>query len=701
MCKKRSCKLVGSATPEFRASSHWHWQLVSQNHVIFMAFFVVAVLFAASSGGQQIAPTNPSPDTHWDFFRGNDFDGHSAETGLADQWPDRGPPVLWFKDLGVGYSGFVGRSGRVYTQYQNLSGQFVACLSASTGEKIWEQRYAWPYKPASLYPGPRSTPTLCDGRLFITTPLASVFCFDAITGEKIWELDAKKRFNAPEVEFGYACSPVCQDGKVFLPIGGKDASMVALDQANGAVVWHSGNAPVSYCSAYPIVFEKRKIIVGYFKNQVSLFDQITGNELSSAEVSGGYDEHSAWPIYIEPHLWVAGPFRSGSQLYRLESDQDKLRLRPVYRTNDMSNDVASCVLAGDHLYGFDIRDVQSKVHRPSRGQFTCMEFLSGKVNWRNGVIRRQTLPQDQKEAVEETVASDRVNSTTDIGHASVIVADGKLIMLNDTGELILGGVDSDSFIQLARTTILGGEIGWTQPILLDSCLFARNHSKAICVYLGAVEKLKVDPKHLKYTAEIEQPEYVDMASIILGTEPTYAMTAPTPKWLVRWFIISLGAGWVISPIVAISMGRFLKGIPIRPFFLLLAFCWGVVGTTLFGHWLNQFYFSWPICLAIVFELLVCQLKSSDESVKLRPYLARAILLLFVLVCVGFFLLCRRLSLPFEWTFLMGFPAALPFHWMVKRSAQRGDAFGASQWLWSALAFTAFYWLGAGVMLWKY
>ena len=138
------------------------------------AIFVAATLFAATTRGQQSDQPNPQPNPQpkngWEFFRGNNFDGHSHETGIADRWPERGPPVLWLKDLGVGYSGFVGESGRVYTQYQTLSGQFVTCLDAATGEKIWEQRYAWPYKPASLYPGPRSTPTLCDGRLFLTTP---------------------------------------------------------------------------------------------------------------------------------------------------------------------------------------------------------------------------------------------------------------------------------------------------------------------------------------------------------------------------------------------------------------------------------------------------------------------------------------------------------------------------------------------------
>lgn len=655
-----------------------------------------------ASGQDDNAAAN-SESHRWTFLRGNDFDGHSAETGIADAWPSKGPPVLWHRNLGVGYSGFVGQRGLIYTQYQNLTGQYIVCLDAKTGDTIWQHKYDWPYQPASLYPGPRSTPTLYGSRVFVTSPTATIFCFDADTGERIWQADLAKMFGAPEVEFGYACSPVCYGEMILLPVGGKDASMVALDPTDGTVIWNSGNAPISYCSAYPIRFENRAIVVGYFKNKLSLFDQQTGKQLGGVRVSVDYDEHSAWPIYCEPFLWVSGPFRTGSRLYKLvneTSDPDKIRLTQVYSTKAMSNDVASSVLWKDHLYGFDLRDVQSKVHRPSRGQFTCMDFMTGEIRWQNGTIRRRKL-QNAFDVIDETMASDSVTADTDIGHASVIVADGKLLMLNDTGELILGRADAESFQPLSRTPILGGEICWMQPLLLDGCLFARNHSKGVCVFLGDAQNLEKASDELQFASDIHQPIYTDWASLILGTEPTYAMTAPKPKWLIQWFFVSLALGWTIAPVVGLIVHRFSNLLPARTIFLTSALAMGLLGTTLVGHWLKQFYFSWPISLAVLFEVLVCQLKSNDPAVKPRPLLARLMLVLFVAVCVGFFVLCRRLSLPFEWTFLLGFPAAVPFLLIVKRSVQRGEPFSFKQWGLSLLSFTAFYWLGAGVMIWKY
>lgn len=71
----------------------------------------------------------------WPAVRGRHFDAHSPEIHIADTWPAAGPPVLWVKELGQGYSAFVAEGDRVYTQGQNLQGQYVYCLDARSGKE--------------------------------------------------------------------------------------------------------------------------------------------------------------------------------------------------------------------------------------------------------------------------------------------------------------------------------------------------------------------------------------------------------------------------------------------------------------------------------------------------------------------------------------------------------------------------------------
>jgi hypothetical protein len=48
-------------------------------------------------------------------------------------------------------------------------------------------------------------------------------------------------------------------------------------------------------------------------------------------------------------------------------------------------------------------------------------------------------------------------------------------------------------------------------------------------------------------------------------------------------------------------------------------------------------------------------------------------LVFLVCCVAYFLICRRLSLVFEWAFLAGFPGAVPFIWVHRKLVARDRA----------------------------
>lgn len=123
-----------------------------------------------------------SDTTHsWPYLRGPNGDALSAETGLAEAWPSDGPPVLWSREIGQGYSGIIVVGDRAYTQTQRLYGQYVVALDAETGDTVWEYRYGWPYQDR-MYPGPRATPTWCDGKVYYCGPSGIVGCLDADTG---------------------------------------------------------------------------------------------------------------------------------------------------------------------------------------------------------------------------------------------------------------------------------------------------------------------------------------------------------------------------------------------------------------------------------------------------------------------------------------------------------------------------------------
>ncbi len=669
-------------------------------------FFRLTIGIFADEKTEPVASAVPTPsvqsiDTQWPSIRGPQWNGISQEGGLADSWPKEGPPVLWTRELGQGYSAFVAWDDRLATQYQTLRGQFVACLEADTGRTIWEHRYDWPYDPAGVYPGPRATPTYHDGCVYFASPAGLIGCLNADSGKLIWSLELSTRFKGELTGFGYACSPTLIDGLLILPVGCPGASMVAFDAKSGAVRWQAGQQAASYAPAFPIHLRGRALVLGYMENFLVCHDRSTGEVLWEHKLSAGYDEHSSWPLYREPHLWISSPFRAGAELLEL-SDDPSAPVRSLGKQSLISNDIFPSVLLDGAVYGFDVLEPQAKIHRSTRGVFRCIDFMTGEEHWAVGDGRpirgSQNTPVPSTALKKENSSEGSYGHDRFIGHATVIAADGKLILFNDLGELILARATAERFDELGRISVLSGEICWTQPALSRGRLFVRNQSRAACLFLGKPEFLEADlQRQATTTAAIPQSEYFDWAAIILGVEPEYAFDIPSPQWLIKWYKVSLigiiGGGFAVL----------LAAMTIRPVRRLSAetretCCWiviffaGALGTTFLSPLMNDFIFTWPVCIFASYQCLMDRLAMHRRELSSRDrWRSRLACIVFLATCLLYFLVCRRLSLVFEWVFLGGFAAAIPL-------SLAGRFFFAKKswhWLWKvvciAASFTAFYW----------
>ncbi len=103
----------------------------SLNFVIVVAMAIgIPIALAMTAAGQE---SNHSSVAAWPTIRGPALDGHALETGIAARWPVEGPPILWVRTLGQGYSAFIAWDNCVATQFQTLGGQYVICLEADSG----------------------------------------------------------------------------------------------------------------------------------------------------------------------------------------------------------------------------------------------------------------------------------------------------------------------------------------------------------------------------------------------------------------------------------------------------------------------------------------------------------------------------------------------------------------------------------------
>lgn len=657
--------------------------------ITFVALADVGSLFRRAQWSDAPSPPIESTDFSgpgWPHRRGPTYDAISFETSLADSWPDEGPPLLWFQPCGRGYSGVVVIGNRLFTQTQALK-QTVECRDTENGALIWRHHYDWAYESAGMYPGPRATPTWYQGRVYFAGPEGHVGCLDAANGKLLWQTNVNERFGGRGTSFGYSCSPLLEDGKVILPVGGEGASVVALDAEDGSTVWTSGDEPASYCSALPFDYQGRRCVVTFLQNALALFDLAAGKQLGTYPYSSGYDEHAAAPLYREPYLFAASPFRAGAVCYRLDTVEPesaeegpaRIDLVPAWNYRRFSNDTASSVLVNGYVYGFDLREAQAKAQRPSRGTYKCLDFATGDVLW----------------------------ETDQIGHATVLAADGKLYLFVDTGELILARATPDRFEELGRTQVFQGEICWTAPALCDGRLYVRSPTQLACVYVGRPEDLDEEQLETARPASSGPASRRFDLAWFVGAEREYLFDPADAQELWLWFrycLIVLGLAAIAAalpyPVTRISWPDAAPRTA-RVTFWTVAFLLGILGTPIFNRWAGTFIFTWPVCLFIAHQVAVNTVVWSNQSPTPRraqfwSLLAAAF---FLAVCLAYYLVCRRLSLATEWAFLLGF---LP-SWLIAvptayRFRQGVRLF--SDLLCVLLSFALFFGAAGAVLIWK-
>lgn len=642
-----------------------------------MLWWLLGLLLAADAGD-------------WPAVRGPRQSGHAIDSTLAEKWPAAGPPVVWSRQLGEGYSSFAVQDGRAATLYQTAAGQFVICLDADTGETLWETSAGWPFERGGRYPGPRATPTWYGSRLYFAGADGIVGCLDGRTGRRVWQVHLQQDLGGSLPGFGYCCSPTVEAGLVLLPMGGKNSAVIALDAVTGEVRWRGGDETGSYAPAMIITHRGKRLVVCSLENVVVCHELQTGRRLWSFPLSSGYDEHSCWPLWQEPYLWISGPFRKGGTLLELTDDMTE-PVRVVRRRDPLANDIFSSVLWQDAIFGFDVMEPQSSATRSTRGMFRCLDFSTGKELWSAGDSRPS---RDTELAV--TTPGDWP------GHCSVIAADNRLVLLNDLGELLLLRASRERCEILCRAPVLSGQLCWTQPALAHSRLFLRNQSQAVCLYLGPSELLPAS-KQMQSVSEIAVvPTESGSTLNWLGFRPPPELLPPTWLQLRRWNAVCCGL-LLMSLLMAFVAARSIRNQRVSDHLPLLCHTLALLTSLIAQPALtalapqSQPLLTWPLALHMCFQLLVAgRIRQQCDSVRQR-WLNRGRLLLLTLIAVAWVLVCHSQGLIFESAFVCGFAGCLPIA-LIALPVGQGWRRTLLQVLLTGISFECFFWSGAAVML---
>lgn len=384
---------------------------------------------------------NAQSQTDWAQWGGPRRDFTTTSKGLAATWPATGPKQLWTRPLGAGHSAILASGNTLYTMYSVGDQEIVIALAADTGRTIWEYKYDAPQAGMNYEAGvgPHSTPLLIDDMLYTVGATGKLFALDKKSGKVAWSHDLWKDYGGRKMDRGYSCSPLAYKNTIILTLGGKEnQTLIAFNQKDGAIAWKNGALDMSPSSPILINVDGQEQLVAFLGKVVAGIDPNNGNLLWSHPHVTEWGLNITMPVWGSDNLlFISSAYSGGSRVLKLTQKDGKTTAEELWFHRRMRVHHGTAIRIGDYVYG-------------SSGDFGPAFFAA--VNVKTGEIAYQdrTFPK-----------------------SNFLLADGKLIILDEDGNLALATATPSALKVISKVSVLKN-LAWTVPTLVGTKLYLRD-----------------------------------------------------------------------------------------------------------------------------------------------------------------------------------------------------------------------------------
>ncbi len=405
--------------------------------------FIVAGALLSASG-------ESAPSSEWPQWGGPKGNFTTDSRGLANSWPSSGPKKLWSRDLGDGYSAIAVSGGKLYTMYREITrfwqigkvdNDVVIAIDADSGKTMWEYRNPAPFAPKMQMengPGPHATPLVVGNRVYTVGVMGVLHCLDTQSGKVIWSHDLYKEYSAPVRGRGYSSSPIAHKNTVILPVGGPGQAVIAFNQKDGSVAWKKQD--LDWGPSTPLVIN----LDG--QDQLVFFgaDTVAGLDPNNGDLLWSHPHRTQWGLNISTPMWSEGnllfcssAYNGGSRVLQLDRMGGKTSVKQLWFNNRMRVHIGNVIRLGEYVLG-------------SSGDFgpaflTAINIKTGEIAWQDRSFAK----------------------------ASFVYADGKLIIIDEDGNLALATASPQGLKIHSKVGLLNSN-AWTVPSLVGTRLYVRD-----------------------------------------------------------------------------------------------------------------------------------------------------------------------------------------------------------------------------------
>ncbi len=426
----------------------------------------------ASPVQEEVGVYEESP-TDFPAYRGRNFAGILVSPPLNKDWQANPPQELWRTDVGAGYASMAVVGNSVITLEQRENQEAVTCYNGTTGQLKWIHSYPARFYEAMGGLGPRTTPTISEGRVFIAGAAGEALCLDFFTGKVIWSRNLLDDLNIPNVIWGQSSSPLVLEDRIIFNPGGPDGDgLIALDPETGKTIWQAAGLSryteenkTNHCGySSPIVMNIHDV------EQLIIFE---GKGLRSCNIETGETlwhypfenvagVNSAQPVLLDDghHIFISASYAMGSAVIDVQKSVDtnaegieknSWTVEKVWHEErTLRSKFTSVIYRDGYIYGLD------------EGIMMCIEPLTGKKQWKAGRF----------------------------GHGQLVYADGTIVVMAEDGNLHLIEPNPTEFRELTSMMVLPNSSKvWNPQALADGIVYVRDHRQ-----MAAFDLRRVTPE---------------------------------------------------------------------------------------------------------------------------------------------------------------------------------------------------------------
>lgn len=423
--------------------------------------FVTSAALSRESQGSPVArdlvasspAVTATPSVDWPRWRGPANDGHAPPGALLPATLPAEPTVLWRVPAGEGLASPVVAGDRVLA-FDNQNGQeTLRTLDAATGRELWRAAVDEPFSDTQGPTGPRNTPLFDDDRVYAVSCRGELQCRRAQDGTLVWRANYVKDFEAVFIgekgsapgatRHGNNGSPLVDGPHLLACVGGTNgAGIVCFDKRTGAVVWKSTSDQAGYAPPVVAMVAGVRQVVCFTAAGVVGLRRDDGRELWRVPVKTSLSRHVTTPIILGDTV-VVSSHQAGLLEIAVKREADAWSAEVAWKSMEAMINYASPVAAQGFLYGVG-----------PRSALMCVEGTTGRLRWtQDGIF---------------ATSADKV-------YGGFLAMGDRILVLTDTGELVLFAADPGGFRALGRVQVAG--TNWCNPAYARGVLYLRDGLK--------------------------------------------------------------------------------------------------------------------------------------------------------------------------------------------------------------------------------